>query len=162
MKGVSCILDAKMSYCESMMQMLQRRFGLQMKAIIYRKSNKSLKTQIMSCSQICTKLAVIRVGAGMTEVLQTEVTGEGALSHRLKADRKESQWEFQGWLYLESAKSSPFSIQNLTTYCMEGAKPQGFSLTLVCFDSHSRQWEALCIPGVLLFTVCQFGFDLSW
>lgn len=50
------------------------------KAVIYRKSNESLKTQIMSYSQICAKLAVIRVGVGMIEVLQTEVTGEGALS----------------------------------------------------------------------------------
>lgn len=100
-----------MSCYESMMQVLQRRFGLKTKAVIYKKSSESLKTQIMPCSQICAKPAVIRVGVGMIEVLQTEVTGEGALSHRLQADRKESQWELQGWLYLESAKPGPFQFK---------------------------------------------------
>jgi len=89
--------------------MLQGRFSLKTKAV--RKSNKSLKTHIVSRSQICAKPAVIRVGVGVIEVLQTEVTGEGALSHCLKADRKESQWELQGWLYLESAKPSPFQFK---------------------------------------------------
>lgn len=69
-----------MSRYESMMQMLQRRFSLKTKAVIYRKSNEFLKTQIVSCSQIRAKRAVIRGGVRMIEVLQTEVIGEGALS----------------------------------------------------------------------------------
>lgn len=82
------------------------------------------KTLVTSCSQICAKLAVIRVGVGMTEVLQTEVTGEGALSHRLKADRKESLWEFQGWLYLESAKPSPFQFKIWQTIVWRELNPR--------------------------------------
>lgn len=124
MKGVSCLLDAKMSCYESMMQMLQRRFSLKTKAVIYRKSNEFLKTQIVSCSQIRAKPAVIRGGVKMIEVLQTEVIGEGALSHRLKADRKESRWEFQGWLYLESAKPSPFQFKMWQTIVWRELNPR--------------------------------------
>lgn len=39
MKGVSCLLDAKMSCYESMLQMLERRLTLKMKAAIYSKTN---------------------------------------------------------------------------------------------------------------------------
>lgn len=161
MKGVSCLLDAKMSFYESLMQTLQRRFSLKTKAVIYRKSNEFLKTQIVSCSQIRAKPAVIRGGVRMIEVLQTEVIGEGALSHRLKADRKESQWEFQGWLYLESAKPSPFQFKMWQTIVWRELNPR-IQTPFDMFDSHSWQWEALCILGILLFTVSQFGFDLSW
>lgn len=80
----------------------------------------------------------------MIEVLQTEVTGEGALSHPLKADRKESLWEFQGWLYLEGAKNRPFSMQNLSKLFYGGSSTPGIQSLFDMFDSHSWQLQAVC------------------
>lgn len=100
------------------------------KAVIYREK---WIPQLRTCLALKYVQSQLLSGLGrMIEVLQTEVTGEGALSHPLKADRKESLWEFQGWLYLEGAKNRPFSMQNLSNYSMGGAQPQGSGLSLIC------------------------------